>query len=307
MSNAEHSCVDAMVLVHIREYVKYQEHFNNPYLPDGHCKGEPECLPTAQRLVFEFDNETKEAIDEAYKVSKGVADDFENASVVFTDYGKDFIKKAKVSPDAYIQSALQMAYKKDQNSFGLTYEPAVMRLFKDGRTETVRSCSNESCSFVNSMIDETSDKERLQLLRSACDQHQDYYRNCMAGKGCDRHLFALYVVSKYLQLESPFLDSVFNMPFALSTSQTPQHQMPEYSKLLNKEKDLFWPAGGFCCPEGSNYGVCYTISGAGDRLSFHVSTWKSNEKTVCCLVVSEKLILLIADFLECRKVYGSYC
>jgi len=280
MSNAEHSCVDAMVLVHIREYIKYHEHFSNPYLPDGHCRGEIECIPTADRLKFELDDETKEAIDEAYKFSKVVADDFENASIVFTEYGKEFIKKAKVSPDAYIQTALQMAYKKDQGSFGLTYEPAVMRLFKDGRTETVRSCSIESCDFVNAIGNpDISDEEKLALLKKSCDQHQDYYRNCMAGKGCDRHLFGLYVVSKYLQIKSPFLDSVFNMPFALSTSQTPQHQMPEYAKALNKEKDLFWPAGGFCCPEGSNYGVCYTISAPGDCLSFHVSSWKSIQHT----------------------------
>ena len=156
-----------------------------------------------------------------------------------------------------------------------------MRLFKDGRTETVRSCSIESSEFVKAMKNpDASDSERFELLRKACDRHQDYYRTAMAGQGCDRHLFAMYVVSKYLQISSPFLDHVFNMPFELSTSQTPQHQMPEYSPALNKEKELFWPAGGFCCPDGSNYGVCYTISGPGDCLSFHVSTWKSLSHTV---------------------------
>uniref|UniRef100_A0AC35FQG5 Choline/carnitine acyltransferase domain-containing protein n=1 Tax=Panagrolaimus sp. PS1159 TaxID=55785 RepID=A0AC35FQG5_9BILA len=279
-SNAEHSCVDAMCLVHIREYIKYHEKYSNPYNHDGHCRGEIETIPTAERLIFNLDDETKDAIDEAYKVSKAVADNFENASVVFRDFGKDFIKKARVSPDAFIQMALQMAYYKDQSKFGLTYEPAVMRLFKDGRTETVRSCSNESSEFVKAMANpEISDSERFKLLRDACDRHQDYYRTAMAGQGCDRHLFALYVVSKYLQIDSPFLDHVFNMPFELSTSQTPQHQIPEYASVLNKDKELFWPAGGFCCPDGSNYGVCYTISGPGDCLSFHVSTWKTLENT----------------------------
>ena len=101
-----------MALVHIREYIKYHERFSNPYNPDGHCRGEVEAIPNAERLAFDLDEETKDAIDEAYKVSKGVADDFENASVVFRDFGKDFIKKARVSPDAFIQMALQMAYHK---------------------------------------------------------------------------------------------------------------------------------------------------------------------------------------------------
>ncbi|TKR69876.1 hypothetical protein L596_021969 [Steinernema carpocapsae] len=275
-SNAEHSVVDAMIYVHIREYVKYQEEFVHPYTKDGHCTGEIEVVPSAERLLWDLDTETKSAIDEAYSVSKNLAEDFENASIVFHDFGKNFVKKVKVSPDAFIQMALQMAYYKDQGKFELTYEPAVMRLFKDGRTETVRSCSMESCAFVKSMNDDKStDTERLELLKKACDYHQDYYRHAMVGHGVDRHLFALYIVAKYLQIENPFLESVFNTPYALSSSQTPQHQMVEYAKELGKDNKFFWPAGAFCCPEGSNYGVCYTIGATGDNLSFHIATWKS--------------------------------
>uniref|UniRef100_A0A1I7XKU5 Carnitine O-palmitoyltransferase n=1 Tax=Heterorhabditis bacteriophora TaxID=37862 RepID=A0A1I7XKU5_HETBA len=254
-SNAEHSGVDAMIYVHVREYLKYHEAFGKPYSPDGHCLGEVEFIPKPERLTWELDQETLSAINDAYKVSKGVADNLENSHVVFTDYGKNFIKKANVSPDAYIQMALQMAYYKDQGKFELTYEPAVMRLFKDGRTETVRSCSSHSCEFVRAMLDKTRDDNiRFALLKTACEHHQNYYRNAMAGKGVDRHLFGMYIVAKYYQIASPFLDNVFSMNYALSTSQTPQHQMMEYSRALNKEKDLFWPAGAFSCPEGSNYG-----------------------------------------------------
>ena len=35
-------------------------------------------------------------------------------------YGKGVIKKMKVSPDAWIQLAFQLAYLRDQGSFGLT-------------------------------------------------------------------------------------------------------------------------------------------------------------------------------------------
>ncbi|KAL6741148.1 hypothetical protein Aduo_014430 [Ancylostoma duodenale] len=130
------------------------------------------------------------------------------------------------------------------------------------------------------MLDKNeSDQTRMKLLRRACDRHQAYYRNAMAGHGVDRHLFAMYVVSKYYGMSSPFLDNVFSMNYALSTSQTPQHQMSEFTAALNKERDLFWPAGAFTCPEGSNYGVCYTVGATGDLLSFHVSSWKSLKHT----------------------------
>lgn len=43
------------------------------------------------------------------------------------------------------------------------------------------------------------------MLQTACQQHQRGYQDAMCGKGIDRHLFCLYVVSKYLEVDSPFL------------------------------------------------------------------------------------------------------
>uniref|UniRef100_A0A0N4ZQ53 Carn_acyltransf domain-containing protein n=1 Tax=Parastrongyloides trichosuri TaxID=131310 RepID=A0A0N4ZQ53_PARTI len=278
--NAEHSVVDAMIYVHIREYIKYHEEFISTYTDDGHCKGEIEFVPNIEPLKWELDDELICAIKDSYSISKSIADDFTNSYIIFTDYGKNFVKKAKVSPDAYLQMAMQMAYYKDQGKFELTYEPAVMRLFREGRTETVRSCSIESCNFVKGMMDKNfNDYDRFQLLKKACEGHQKYYRDAMTGKGVDRHLFGLYIVSKYYNIQSEFLDKVFKMNYALSTSQTPQHQMVEYAKKLNSDPKLFWPAGGFCCPDGSNYGVCYTVGTSGDIFSFHVTGWKSQKNT----------------------------
>lgn len=39
----------------------------------------------------------------------------------------------------------------DKGSFCLTYEASMTRLFREGRTETVRSCTSESVAFVRSM------------------------------------------------------------------------------------------------------------------------------------------------------------
>lgn len=39
----------------------------------------------------------------------------------------------------------------------------------------------------------------------AVANHQTGYQDAMCGKGIDRHLFCLYVVSKYLEVDSPFL------------------------------------------------------------------------------------------------------
>ncbi len=41
----------------------------------------------------------------------------------------------------------------DMGRFDLTYEATITRLFKQGRTETVRSCTLQSCHFVTAMTD----------------------------------------------------------------------------------------------------------------------------------------------------------
>lgn len=113
------------------------------------------------------------------------------------------------------------------------------RMFREGRTETVRSCTRESTAFVQAMVQgrhlvsprglvlatarplrvrgqtyssrpcfcpQNEDLQRL--FRKAAEKHQNMYRLAMTGAGIDRHLFCLYVVSKYLGVESPFLAEV---------------------------------------------------------------------------------------------------
>lgn len=41
----------------------------------------------------------------------------------------------------------------DKGYFCLTYEASMTRLFREGRTETVRSCTREATAFVHSMVD----------------------------------------------------------------------------------------------------------------------------------------------------------
>ena len=51
--------------------------------------------------------------------------------------------------------------------------------------------------FCRSFLDKSVPKSTIiSLLRRACKKHQDGYKDAMSGRGIDRHLFALYVVSK---------------------------------------------------------------------------------------------------------------
>ena len=53
-------------------------------------------------------------------------------------------------------------------------------------------------------------EDKIKLLQKACLRHQKGYQEAMTGKGIDRHLFALYVVSKYLDVESEYLKVCFS-------------------------------------------------------------------------------------------------
>ena len=54
-------------------------------------------------------------------------------------------------------------------------------------------------------------EDKIVLLRKACDQHTKLTQEAMTGQGIDRHLFCLYVISKYLEIESPFLTVSINV------------------------------------------------------------------------------------------------
>ena len=92
----------------------------------------------------------------SYDVALKLLNDVDLHILAFSDFGKGVIKKCKVSPDAFIQMALQLAYFRDIGKHHLTYEASMTRLFREGRTETVRSCSIESSDWVKSMVSQSS-------------------------------------------------------------------------------------------------------------------------------------------------------
>ncbi|KAL0280460.1 UNVERIFIED_CONTAM: hypothetical protein PYX00_001740 [Menopon gallinae] len=276
--NAEHTWADAPVMGHAWEYLLQFENEVDRYTSDGHAVGEPEFTPPAPtRINWEIKEPLSTAINTAYQQALNLLNDVELRILLFNAYGKGFMKTCKVSPDAYIQMALQLAYYRDSGKFSLTYEASMTRLFREGRTETVRPCTIESSAWVKAMEDpKSSVDERVSLLLKACKTHQIGYQNAMCGKGIDRHLFCLYVVSKYLEVDSQFLREVLSEPWRLSTSQTPHGQT---SKLdLKKYPTVISAGGGFGPVADDGYGVSYIIAGE-DLIFFHISSKASSPHT----------------------------
>ncbi|CAF1465431.1 unnamed protein product [Rotaria sordida] len=192
--NAEHSWADAPVCGHMTEYILSEDTIVLGYDENGNTRGIPRFNALRPiKLEWRIPDICKKLIEQCLN----------EATILYNDV------------DLHVY---------DSGHFNLTYEASMTRLFRNGRTETVRSCSIESSTWVKAMEDPIiTNTERIRLLRLACDYHQQQYRDAMTGKGIDRHLFCLYVISKYLNLDSPFLQQVLQEPWKLSTSQTPSN------------------------------------------------------------------------------------
>ncbi|KAJ3583635.1 hypothetical protein NHX12_016325 [Muraenolepis orangiensis] len=174
--NAEHSWADAPT------YTLATDAFQLGYTEDGHCKGEVDLtLPRPQRLAWDIPLED-------YSFEEVTSDDVDCHVFPFRDFGKGRIKKLRISPDAFIQLSLQLAYYRE--SCELVKALAGGEVSPGGEGGHSSGEGAEPCRL---------------LFRQAAEKHQNLYRLAMTGGGIDRHLFCLYVVSKYLGVDSPFL------------------------------------------------------------------------------------------------------
>ncbi|KAK3098023.1 hypothetical protein FSP39_015419 [Pinctada imbricata] len=278
--NGEHSWADAPIMGHVWEVAQADDR-NLGYTEDGFCMGTiDQQPPNPIRLVWDLPKPCLQVIENSYEVAKQLISDVDLCLLKHDHYGKGFMKTCKVSPDAYIQLALQLAYFRMEKKFCLTYESCMTRLFREGRTETVRSCTVESSAFVRAIEDGKPKEECISLMRKAADVHQKGYRDAMTGNGIDRHLFCMYVVSKYLGEESPFLHKVLGEPWRLSTSQTPHQQTNKLD--LVKHPEHISAGGGFGPVADDGYGVSYIIAGE-DVVFFHISC-----KNACATTSAQK-------------------
>ncbi|KAI1175720.1 choline/Carnitine O-acyltransferase [Nemania sp. FL0916] len=110
----------------------------------------------------------------------------------FSGYGKNFITSMGFSPDAFVQMAFQAAYYGLYGRVECTYEPAMTKAYLHGRTEAIRSVTDESVNFVQTFWADNPAEAKVEALRKACEQHVSSTKLCAKGEGCDRHLYALF-------------------------------------------------------------------------------------------------------------------
>ncbi|KAI4464457.1 carnitine o-acyltransferase [Holotrichia oblita] len=151
---------------------------------------------SVQRLDFNVNDDLLKEIDSSSVNVDKLADDLEMDCFTFKSFGKEFIKTHKLSPDSFIQIAMQYAFYRIHQTPGAHYESAATRKYIHGRTETIRSCSIESINFAKIMLDSSkSDSDKVNALKAAINSHKKYTVEALNGYGVDRHLLGLKLMA----------------------------------------------------------------------------------------------------------------
>lgn len=116
-------------------------------------------LPPPERLEWVLETTDHKRIEEAALVLDNLVKDLDFQVYRYAGYGKDFIKSCKVSPDVFIQLALQLAYYRLYGKLTATYESASTRRFRLGRVDCIRSATPEAQAWVTAMSQPKEDDD----------------------------------------------------------------------------------------------------------------------------------------------------
>eukprot|EP00164_Ancoracysta_twista_P003453 GFYU01004608.1.p1 GENE.GFYU01004608.1~~GFYU01004608.1.p1 ORF type:complete len:585 (+),score=155.56 GFYU01004608.1:123-1877(+) len=240
----------------------------NKPLPQTLEKHQEDQMPLPRKHSWVLYGGIERDIQAATRKIHAAIDHCDMEYVEMDTYGATLIKRAKMSPDAYVQMAIQLAYYRLHGKPGLTYESASLRKYRLGRTEVCRSLTCDALEFCKVMCNPLLPaQEKAVTIRNATRAQSAYMQDAVAGRGCDRHLLGLRMIAKEAGIEMPaiFEDPAYKHEWTLSTSQVsfPGTTVSSFGPVSQK-----------------GYGVCYNINP--DRIIFSISsrgqTVESNSK-----------------------------
>ena len=132
---------------------------------------------------------------------KGLQADFANraaslelASHEYPSFGREELKGFKTSPDAFLQTAFQVAQYKIFGQLRSSYEAVSMRAFAQGRTECARSSTGSALAFAKALESGEPEGRLRGLYRMAERNHLNRLVSCQRGKAVERYLYGLQFI-----------------------------------------------------------------------------------------------------------------
>lgn len=152
----EHSNAEGVAVIQLVE--KLWNHADS-FGEQSDIPGDSSHLPPPERLEWALESTDLTRIEKAAVVLDNLIKDLDFQVYRYTGYGKSFIKSCKVSPDVFIQLALQLAYYRIYGKLTATYESASTRRFRLGRVDCIRSATSEALRWVTAMSQPKEDDD----------------------------------------------------------------------------------------------------------------------------------------------------
>jgi carnitine O-acetyltransferase len=221
--------------------------------------------PALEPLGFELDDALRAQVRSAAEAFATYGESTATRTVSFEDFGSKTAKALRISPDAFVQAAYQLAHQRAKGHLGATYESIATRQYRHGRTEAMRVVTPEMTDFVAAMEDPAADDDtRRAALRAAADGHVARAKECQAVQAPEQHLWELELIQKRrgTELGVPESPALFRSPGwlkmrddYLSTSSAPSVNIQYF---------------GFGSTSSRCIGVAYVL--LPDRFNLYLST-----------------------------------
>src|SRR5262249_41310453 len=177
--NVEHSGLDGNTIVNFADTLLGRtaaEHSRQ-------SGAKPQGIPAIESIEFALDARLQADVRAAGDSFAAQAANTATCVLSFDDFGADRAKRLRVSPDAFVQMAYQLAHKRARGLVGATYESIATDHHQHGRTEAMRVVTPEAVRFVAAMDDpHASQAARRTAFRAAAEQHVTRKNQCQAGR-----------------------------------------------------------------------------------------------------------------------------
>jgi carnitine O-acetyltransferase len=154
-------------------------------------------LPKIEAIKFVLDNDMRDDVREAGASFEDYGANTATHALSIEDFSGNRAKQLRMSPDAFVQMAYQLAHKRAKGLVGATYESIATRQYRHGRTEAMRVVTPEAVRFVAAMDDPDADvAARRAAFRAAADKHAERMKECQVGQAPEQHLWELQLIQK---------------------------------------------------------------------------------------------------------------
>ena len=190
--NFEHTGVDGSVMLRLVGHIYDTIDKVSFAKKDASAQTTQAVSSHLNEIEFDLDDALRETICAAADSFSQHTANTQTRVLNFTQFGKNQIKQFGVSPDAFVQMALQLAEYKLYGKCYSAYEAVMTRTFLDGRIDVLYTVSPESMVFIDNIRDaECTTQTKIDSLIQAARKHIERAKECRFGDGVYSHLLAL--------------------------------------------------------------------------------------------------------------------